>query len=184
MFIVQAVVRPLARQHGSSLVVTMLMLVALMLMGVTAVVVSNSQYRMAGNLQFQNLAMSDAESAVAQAENWLPANNHYNDNGFSTRATTGGLYPKDSNPDPYNLAWNDATSENVVGSAGNQRYIIEKLVVNRPLPSNSLGNCNIYGAPASCPRVSVYRATGRGFSVRGTVKLVQSIFAVPVNGGI
>jgi Tfp pilus assembly protein PilX len=181
MFIVHPVVRPLARQHGSSLVVTMLMLVALMLIGGTAVVVSNSQYRMAGNLQFQNLAMNDAESAVAQAENWIGASNHYNDTGFSTRGS-GGLYPKDSNPDPYNLAWDDATSENVVNSAGNQRYIIEKLGGNRPLPSNSLGNCNIYGAPASCPRVSVYRATGRGFSVRGTVKLVQSIFAVPITG--
>lgn len=184
MFIAQPVVRPLARQHGSSLVVTMLMLVALMLMGVTAVVVSNSQYRMAGNLQFQNLAMNDAESAVAQAENWVGADNHWSDSGFQTRATTGGLYPIDSNPDPYNLAWNDATSANVVDSAGNQRYIIEWLARNRPLPTNSFGNQALYGAAASSTHVNVYRATGRGFSVRGTVKLVQSIFAVPVNGGI
>jgi len=183
MFIVHPVVRPLARQHGSSLVVTMLMLVALMLMGVTAVVVSNSQYRMAGNLQFQNLAMNDAESAVAQAENWVGADNHWSNSGFSTRGT-GGLYPSTTSPipDPYTLAWDDNTSQNVVNSGGSQRYIIEVLGGCRPLPAASLANCAPYGGSASCTRVNVYRNTGRGFSARGTVKLVQSIFAVQLNG--
>ena len=61
----------LHNQRGSSLVVSMIMLGVLMLMGVGAVVVSNTQYRMAGNFQFQNLAMSSAESALSQAENWI-----------------------------------------------------------------------------------------------------------------
>ena len=58
-------------QRGSSLIVTMIMLIVLMLMGVAGVVVSNTQFRMAGNLQFQNIAQNNSESALANAENSL-----------------------------------------------------------------------------------------------------------------
>ena len=177
MSVAQPVIRAHAKQSGSSLVVTLIMLVALMFMGVTAVVVSNSQFRMAGNLQFQNLAMNNAESAVAQAENWLAAN--FSNAGFSARVS-GGLYPANSNPDPYTIVWDDTTSVKTDAS-GNQRYIIEMLGADRVLPSNSVGNCNVYGMSGPCPKVNVYRITGRGTSVRGSVKLVQSIYSVRVN---
>ena len=166
-----------ATQRGSSLVVTMIMLVVLMLMGVTAVVVSNAQYRMAGNLQFQNLAMNSGESALAQAESWVGAN--FNNAGFSARVS-GGLYPAGSNPDPYTMIWDDTTSVKVDG-LDSQRYMIEMLGPDRVLPSNSVGNCNVYGAAGPCPKVNIYRVTARGTSIRGSVKLVQSIFAVRVN---
>ena len=177
MSIAQPVVQAHAKQSGSSLIVTMIMLVALMLMGVTAVVVSNTQFRMAGNLQFQNLAMSNAESAMAQAENWVGTN--FADARFSARVS-GGLYPANSNPDPYSMAWDDTTSVKVDAS-GSQRYVIEMLGADRVLPSNSVGNCNVYGMAGPCPKVNVYHITGRGTSVRGSVKLVQSIYSVRVN---
>ena len=164
-----------ATQRGSSLVVTMIMLIVLMLMGVTAVVVSNAQYRMAGNLQFQNLAMNSGESALAQAESWVGAN--FNNAGFSARVL-GGLYPAGSNPDPYTMPWDNDTSVRVDDS---QRYMIEMLGPDRVLPSNSVGNCNVYGAAGPCPKVNIYRVTARGTSIRGSVKLVQSIFAVRIN---
>ncbi len=62
------------KQAGSSLIVSMIMLVVLMMMGVGAIVMSNTQYRVAGNFQFQNLAMAAAESALSQAENWVALN--------------------------------------------------------------------------------------------------------------
>ncbi len=166
-------------QHGSSLVVTMIMLVVLMLMGVTAVVVSNAQYRMAGNLQFQNLAMNNAESAVAQAESWVSVN--FINNGFKARVS-GGLYPEGSNPDPYTMTWDDTTSVKL-DLLGGQRYMIERLGPphDRTLPSNSLGVCNPYGVAGPCPTVNVFRITGRGASIRGSIQLVQSIFAVRAN---
>lgn len=177
MFVDRLNRRRFARQHGSSLVVTMIMLVVLMLMGVSAVVVSNAQYRMAGNLQFQNLALNNAESAVAQAESWITAN-HANA-GFVDRSP-GGLYPVGMNPDPYTMAWNDDTSVKV-DLFGSQRFMIEMLAQDRVLPSNSIGTCNVYGLSGPCPRVNVYRITGRGASIRGAAKMVQSIFAVRVN---
>jgi len=175
--------RPLkALQSGASLLVAMVMLVVLMLMGVTAVVVSSDQFRMAANLQFQNLAMSGADSALAFAENWTVAN--FNNAGFVAR-TSGGLYPGASvsggaAPDPFTMVWDDSTSTKI-DSGGSQRFMVEKIVAGRVLPSNSIGNCNVYGQNAPCPKVNVYRITARGTSILGATKIVQSVFATRSN---
>ena len=165
-------------QTGSSLVVSMIMLVVLMMMGVGAIVVSNTQYRMAGNFQFQNLAMASAESALSQAENWVALN--HADPKLITRAVAGGLYPVGTGPDAYTMAWNDTTSEKV-DAGGTQRYIVEVLAADRVLPSNSITTCNVYGLSGPCPRVNVYRVSARGSSARGSTKIVQTVFTVRVN---
>lgn len=175
--------RPLKTlQSGASLLVAMVMLVVLMLMGVTAVVVSSDQFRMAANLQFQNLAMSGADSALSFAENWTVAN--FNNDGFGARSP-GGLYPGPgvaggAAPDPFTMAWEDSTSTKI-NSDGSQRFMVEKIVVGRVLPSNSIGNCNVYGLSAPCPKVNVFRITARGTSILGATKIVQSVFATRAN---
>jgi len=161
-------------QSGSSLVVSMIMLVVLMLMGVGAIVVSNTQYQMAGNFQFQNQAMASAESALSQAEQWILAN--FEDPKMTTRAS-GGLYPVGTGPNPYTMDWNDNTSEKV-GGLSTQRYIIEVLGNGRFLPGSSQTSCATYSAAGPCSKVNVYRITARGSSARGSVKIVQSIFTV------
>ena len=162
-------------QRGASLVVTLVMLVVLMLMGITAIVVSNTQFRMAANLQFQNLAMNNAESALAQAENWLALN--VADPGFAARVN-GGLYPEGMVVDPFTMVWDDNTSVRV-DALGSQRYAIELLGV-RTTPANSVVGCvNSYGQSAPCRVVRVFRLSSRGVSVLGAAKMVQSIFAVP-----
>jgi Tfp pilus assembly protein PilW len=165
------------RQRGASLLVALVMLAVLMLMGVSAYVASNSQFRMAANFQYQNLALGNAESALAAAENWIAAN--YNDAGFST-LTPGGLYPPGTAPDPLAMTWDDTTSVKV-DVLGSQRFMIELLVANRVLPSNSIGNCNVYGQSGPCPRVNVYRLTARGTSILGSAKQVQSVFTARIN---
>lgn len=164
-------------QTGSSLVVSMIMLVVLMMMGVGAVVVSNTQYRMAGNFQFQNLAMASAESALSQAENWV-ALNHADPNLIAR--VPGGLYPVGTGPDAYTMNWDDTTSEKV-DAAGTQRYVVEVLASDRVLPSNSITTCNVYGLSGPCPRVNVFRVSARGSSARGSTKIVQTVFTVRVN---
>ena len=164
-------------QSGSSLVVSMIMLVVLMMMGVGAIVVSNTQFRMAGNFQFQNQAMASAESALSQAENWVALN--HTDPDLTTRVP-GGLYPLGTGPDAYTMEWDDTTSEKV-DAAGTQRYIIEVLAADRVLPSNSITTCNVYGLSGPCPRVNVYRVSARGSSARGSSKIVQTVFTVRVN---
>ncbi len=165
------------RQAGSSLVVSMIMLVVLMLMGVSAIVVSNTQYRMAGNFQFQNQAMAAAESALSQAEQWVLGNIA---NPEFTARVAGGHYPLGTGPDAYTMTWNNNTSE-TVGGNDSQRYIIEVLGANRYLPASSVKTCPGYTLSGPCSRVNVYRITARGTSARGSVKIVQSIFTVQVS---
>ena len=164
----------LAHQRGMSLVMSLIVLGVLVMMGVSAVIVANTQFRMAGNLQFQTAAMSDAESALAVAENWLPAN--FADQAFA-QAGTPGLYPTGTAPDPGTMTWDD-TSSIKVDAAGNQRYMIELYLAGRTLPSNSVLQCSNYGTTAPCPKVNIYRVTTRGVSRLGATRVVQSLFAV------
>ena len=165
------------RQRGASLLVALVMLTVLMVMGVSAYVASNTQFRMAANLQFQNIAAGNAESALATAENWIVTN--YTNAGFTTRSA-GGLYPLGTGPDPLAMTWDDNSSVKV-DALGTERFMIELLAADRVLPSNSIGNCNVYGMSGPCPRVNVYRMTERGTSILGTTKQVQSVFAVRIN---
>jgi Tfp pilus assembly protein PilX len=166
----------ISRQRGASLVVALVMLVVLMVLGVTAYVASTTQFRMAANLQFLNQAQGNAESALAQAESWIAGN--YNNAGFVARVP-GGLYPTGTAPDPLSMTWDDTTSVKV-DAGGSQRFTIELLIADRVLPSNSIGNCNVYGQSGPCPRVNVYRLTARGTSILATTKVVQSVFAVRI----
>lgn len=162
------------KQSGSSLVVSMIMLVVLMLMGVGAMVVSNTQLQMAGNLQFQNIALSNADSALAQAENWLVTN--FENTKFGARVS-GGIYPKGSTvPDPYTATWDSSNSE-ALDMFGTQRYMIEVLSLNQPKAEQSIKPCVPNGA-VPCEYANIYRVTTRGASARGAVKIVQSVFAV------
>jgi hypothetical protein len=165
------------RQRGASLVVALVILAMLMIMGIAGYVASTTQFRMAANLQFLNIAMANAESALATGESWLAAN--YNNPGLSVRSP-GGLYPQGTAPDPFTMTWDDTTSVRV-DVDGRQRFMIELLVSGRPLPSNSAGMCNPYGTSGPCPTVNVYRLTTRGTSILGTVKHVQSVYSVRVN---
>lgn len=164
----------LSRQRGMSLVMSLIVVGALILMGVSAVMVANTQFKVAGNLQYQNIAMSDAESALAVAENWLPTN--FANQAFAQTGTPG-LYPTGTAPDPASMTWDDTNSIKV-DAAGNQRYMIELYLAGRTLPSNSVLQCSNYGTNAPCPKVNVYRVTTRGVSRLGATRVVQSLFAV------
>ncbi len=60
-----------SRQRGATLVVALLILVLIMMIGITAVSTSDTQYKLAGNLQFEDSALNNAEAAVTAAEIWL-----------------------------------------------------------------------------------------------------------------
>src|SRR6187431_3363910 len=97
-----------AGQRGASLVMSLIIIVVLMLLGVSALMVSNTQQKLAGNVRFQALAQAEAESALAQAENWIakPENT-------VTLAQFGvkkGLYAKVDVVDPLTMPWTDNTS--------------------------------------------------------------------------
>ncbi|TXT27360.1 MAG: hypothetical protein FD134_111 [Gallionellaceae bacterium] len=173
-------------QTGSTLVISLAILIILMLLGVTSMTTSNTQYKLAGNLQFEDSAMNNAEAAASAAETAL-ANGAVAllDPGFTTvyvsanGPVTPGLYPASSGIDPLSLDWtgNGGNGNGYsVQVAGGQSYIIELMSRN----SRLLGSSQTISDRSSsgCNQVNTYRITGRGTSARGASKHVQSFYSV------
>lgn len=64
---------PHARQRGSALIVALVFLLAMTLIGVTAVQGTAQQESMAGNAREKNLAFQAAEAGLREGERWLAA---------------------------------------------------------------------------------------------------------------
>ncbi len=178
----QLAYRNISRQKGATLVIALLILVLIMMIGITAVSTSNTQYKLAGNLQFEDGALNNAEAAVAAAENWLmtstsavPPAPHYLDAGFTTAGATTGLLTIAASSAPLTMTWNDSTSISVGGNNA-QRYIIQLLSTNNLLTGSSAAVGR--QAAAVCNKVNTYLITGRGTSARGANKFVQSYYSV------
>jgi Tfp pilus assembly protein PilX len=156
-------------------------LIVLMILGVTAVVTANSQLKMAGNLQFENIAKNRAENQMAEAEAFLVANGgSVLAAGFTTWASgTKALHPKGhfatlgiANNDPLNMS----SSEWLDNATGVEGYMIELLATNEPgyganAATGRAGNC-------TGDHVNLFRVTSRGVGGRGAVRFVQSIHEV------
>lgn len=177
------------KQSGSTLIVSMIILILLMLLGVTAMKTSNTQFQLASNLQFENSALNFAESAVNAAEIALKtgtiAAGATPNAGFTTAyvsangPVTAGLYPLNSGIDPFTLDWTGVggTGNNFsVPGAGSQDYIIELMSTNNRL----VGSSQVMGGRSSsgCNQVNTYRIAGRGTSGRGATKIVISYYSV------
>ena len=158
--------------RGAALVVSLVLIGALMLLGITAVMLSNTQLKIAGNTQYHSAAVADAESAVALAEGWVLANRE--DPGF-TATTVPGLYHADVKVDPLTMTWDDTTSIRADAS-GNQRYIIQILMLRRS-PHGQSENCEETYL-THCQWINSYRITARGTNRVGATAYVESIYAL------
>ncbi|QBQ56272.1 pilus assembly PilX family protein [Nitrosococcus wardiae] len=58
-------------QQGATLIISLLMLLVLTLIGVTAIQTTTLEEKMAGNMRDQNLAFQAAEAALRTSEDWL-----------------------------------------------------------------------------------------------------------------
>ena len=178
----KSISHPPSRQKGATLIIALILLVLIMTLGIAAFNSSKVQFKLAGNLQFEEIAMNNAETAVAAAEGWLSAPNNFRNAGFSTySSTTPHLHPIDhiknlAAPanDPLTMAW-DGTSDVQVGST-NQRYMIQLMSANNTL----LGSGLAQGAATAkgCNKVNTYMITARGQATRGATKFIQSYFSV------
>src|SRR5262245_2361663 len=102
------------RQRGvTSLFVTMVVLLVVMLLGVTAALLSSTQFKLAGNLQLENEAFNQAEVAVNAAQTWLITN--YQNAAFTTASSsTPWLVPLGTGSamatTPWGTTWTDSNS--------------------------------------------------------------------------
>ncbi len=186
------------RQRGATLVVALIVLILIMMIGIVAISTSDTQFKLAGNLQFEDSAMNNAETAIAAAESWLSTGDHYVDGGFTVfnpatpdRLPIGHLATRLSPENsPLTMTWSNdnsrcvgdpamdtAACESTPSPGGNpsQRYFIEMLSRNNRLQ----GSSQVVGGRTStgCNQVNTYQITARGVSARGATKIVQSYFS-------
>jgi Tfp pilus assembly protein PilX len=188
MMIPRGKVLKIRRQRGaSSLFITVILVLVVMLLAVTAAVLSNTQFKLAGNLQYENIAFNLAEEALASAESWLSTRDsaaayaNATSDAFKTRSNdVPHLYPigylATNNIDPLTMTWSNSNSLAVNGD-DTKRYLIEKYGAdNVPLGVgvDSGGRVN-----TGCQKVDVFRITTRGASAKGTMKLVQTTYSLP-----
>jgi Tfp pilus assembly protein PilX len=172
-----------ARQRGATLVIALLVLVLIMMIGITAVSTSDTQFKLAGNLQFEDSALNNAETAVTAAENWLSTGTNFSDAGFTVydndkpQLLPIGRLAALASPDndPLTMTWDATNSLAVIGNT-RQRYFIEQMSRNNKLQ----GSSQVVGGRTSsgCNQVNTYQITGRGTSARGATKFVQSFYSV------
>jgi type IV pilus assembly protein PilX len=163
-------VTALGREGGSALIVSLLILIVLSLLGLTAVRTTTLEEKMAGNLRDNDLAFQSAESALRDAETFVDtvvSVNAFND--------TGGLYSSGT-PDPDYFAaatWSTANSAAfsgaITGVANQPRYIIKYMGVV-PTPGGAL-NIGGYGKEQAGTLHS-FRISARGTGGRGGTQVV------------
>lgn len=182
------------KQTGSTLAVSLIILILLMLLGVTAMTTSDTQFKLVGNLQFENAAINNAEAAISEAETWLATGTNFSAPGLITATcavrSVNHLYPLDNTVTPptpcltgfaapanapLTMNWVDATSLTAT-TTNNARFIIELLSTNNVLIGTGLGIGGVKST--ACGKVNTYRITANGTSSRGATKFVQSYYSV------
>lgn len=154
---------PPARQRGVVLAISLIFLLLLTLIGVTAMQSTTLQERMAGNFRNRDLAFQAAEAGLRSAEDWI-------DGIVSTAALDGAngkLGDGDTEPDYLSMDWsgNEAfdCGVNIENIASQPRCVVKYLgktagsANNRsPTPDTS------YGGGAGRPTLYHFQITVRG----------------------
>ena len=159
-----------------SLLVVVALLLAIGLMALTAFTLSRGQYQLVGNIQYQEQAFQQAETASAIAENWLTTTANSRLAAFDTYSSaTPGLYPEgkmtELGRDPKTMVWTDSNSV----TAGSGRYVIERIARSVKQPGASLQVAQ--KATAACRSVDLFRVISRSSSTRGSSRLIETYVA-------
>ncbi len=162
---------PRCAQMGSVLIVSLLILLVMTLIGVTALQTTTLEEKMAGNLRDHDVAFQAAEAALRDAEAFLDAI-------VSPAAFDGtnGLYGEsDIEPDHTDSAgWATSVSRAYTGSISGvttaPRYYI-KYIRNLQVDPGAM-NLGGYGTRQAGSVVSVFRVTVRGTGARNTTQVI------------
>ncbi len=166
-------IRPISRQHGAALIVSLVMMVVLTLIGVVAMNSSNIELVMASNTQLQARALANAESTLTTAEaaaEQLAIQTSYTEAGYYNISAQGS----NTAQDPTTMNWDG--SDSAEGSTPQNRFMVE-FTGNHPLPGGSIG-IGKNNQPFSS--VNLFRVTARAEDAKGAVRMVQSILVQPL----
>jgi type IV pilus assembly protein PilX len=163
-------------EKGSVLIISLIMLIVLTLIGITAMSTASLQEKMAGNSRDMALAFQAAEAALRGGENYYVDSVVSIGSAFDGSHT--GLYPYGANPDVFSPAtWANSLpySGTIAGVAEQPRFIIE--YVGRIEQGGGDLNVGGYGESSGLGTKVAVRVTARG--VGGTpdaVVYLQSNF--------
>ncbi len=175
-----------SRQRGVALIVSLIILVTLTLLGLTAIQRTTTDLTMAGNQRETGLMFQAAEVGLASAENSIEtstSNADFDDgvaaNLAAGRFTVDAEDPTYNSPDYFDgLTWlnSSTTAATSLGTKEQPRFLVEYLGDRQ---QNALAAINIggYGTQQTGDIVSIYRATSRGIGLAGNaVRYVQSYY--------
>ncbi len=162
---------------GAVLIVSMVMLIAITMLGVTSMKSSLTELTMAGNLRESGLTFQAAEAGLKSAESLV-------ENTTSLSAYDGStslLNKASTDPDYFaKVSWTDATTANVnlKNISINPKYIIRYLGDSDTNEKAGLGIGAGYGQNNLGTVLSNFRVTARGTGQTGNFfRIVQSYYA-------
>jgi type IV pilus assembly protein PilX len=173
------------KQTGVVLVISLIMLVLLTLLGVTAMQVTGLEEKMAGNMKSNNLAFQSAETALREGETWLGSRTSEPAVDSATLWAFNAMDPGPTNSTPWwfdtvrNATW---WSANGVQSTAIMEGYPTTGTTNKPyniiefkyFASDTL-NIGTNNPP---PGMNYYQITAKGTGPNGQSRqLVQSITA-------
>ena len=167
----------LNQQQGAALVVSLIILVAMTLLGITSMKSSSTELTMAGNLRESGLTFQAAEAGLRFAETIIEDSVS---NGIFDDSSESMLGEFTTDPDYMeSTSWEGATAANVTlaGISNNPRYIIKYLGEwsQNPLALVNIGSG--YGGQPPGRLISNYRVTSRGTGQTGKAfRSVQSYY--------
>lgn len=167
----------LKRQNGAALVVSLVILVAMTLLGITAMKSSSTELTMAGNLRESALTFQAAEVGLNIAEAQLqlgiePANMVAEDG-------TDPNYLNNATWDNVALVTEALPAVTLANVSTNPEYIVKSLGTWDPDKNVSSIDPGFsgYGLTSNAITVDYYRITARGYGQTGnTFRTVQSFF--------
>lgn len=171
--------KPIAKQSGAVLVVSLVMLLLLTIIGMSAVDMTTLDTRISANTKDKALAFDAAEAALNTAGNILAPGNDLPNS--STPGFLSGTTMSDNWWDGADDTWWSANGEMIADYAGRSSgssgigYVIEQPEEIRGGGAGQRVTNVTMGQPQ--PVTRFYRATSRGEGPGGTQVHVQSVYA-------
>ncbi len=159
-------------QQGSTLIVSLLILLIMTLLGLAAMKSSTMENTMATNFHFQTVALNSAEAVARTAE--LDVDSIVTDATALDLNTVGDQYYLETDIDPTVLDWGDIGAGTEIfdyaGTAENA-YVIE-YVGTRAIP----GNSSATSGGGSGTQIYVFLVTSNSTSGKGARGIVQTVY--------
>ncbi len=167
------------QQKGAALIVSLVILIAMTMLGITSMRGSSTEIAMAGNLREAGLTFQAAEAGLRSAESIVESSDS---SAMFDGLSVSMLGEFDADPDYLAKASWDGAAELNLGLAGistNPRYIIKFLGTWAQNPLALVNTGQGYGGQPPGRITSNYRVTTRGTGQTGrTFRTVQSYYGV------